>query len=83
MHLTAVIFPRNTENNLTLWFTDALDNFAVGKLGVLGNRRTNTPEDLGHGLVKLNFSRVSPKYLSVCFVERLVEHQSYTYNLNR
>src|SRR5690606_16864370 len=71
--LAAVVLPGYTEDDLALWFADALDDLLVGELGVLHQHRPQSFQHFMNRLVELFLTGVAVQNVLVNRFQLFVE----------
>ena len=70
--LAGVVDPRNPEHDLTLGLDDALQEGALGVVGVLGDHGTEGVQHLVDGLVELDLSTVAGHNLLIDLLDNVL-----------
>ncbi len=72
--LACVVLPRDSEDDLTLRFTDALDDLAIEILRVLRRNGPERTQDFVHALMEFELCRISLEDVGVDGLELLIDH---------
>ena len=72
LNLAVVVYPRNSEDDLTLRLNESFHNACIAKAGILIKNGLNCFETLSYCLKKLRFAGVSLFYLCINICKILI-----------